>query len=92
MGEVESDIRSLRDVGADVARAVFTAGRRYEVFHSLADFRVFQDQAKRSLELIEPVLRKHQLKLAIEKSQRSYEEGTRAACGKHWQRMGRRAG
>lgn len=66
LGEVESQIRSLREAGAQVARAVFTSGRRYEIFHSLADFRVFQDQAKRSLELIEPILRKHQLKLAIE--------------------------
>lgn len=66
LAEVESEIRSLRETGAQVARAVFTTGRRYEVFRTLADFRIFQDQAKRSLELIEPILRKYQLKLAIE--------------------------
>lgn len=66
LGEVESAIRSLREAGAQVARAVFTTGRRYEVFRTLADYRIFQDQAKQSLELIEPVLRRHQLKLAIE--------------------------
>jgi 3-oxoisoapionate decarboxylase len=66
MGAVESEIRSLREAGAQVARAVFTAGRRYEVFRTMADFRIFQDQARRSLELIEPILQKYQLRLAIE--------------------------
>jgi len=63
---VESEIRSLREAGASVARAVFTSGRRYEVFQTLAEFQMFHEQARRSLELIEPVLQKHQLKLAIE--------------------------
>jgi sugar phosphate isomerase/epimerase len=45
---------------------VLTNGRRYEAFQSLKAFRAFHEQAKRTLALIEPVLKKHQLKLAIE--------------------------
>jgi sugar phosphate isomerase/epimerase len=62
----ENEVRQTREAGATVARAVFTNGRRYEVFKTLEEFRAFHEQAKRTLALIEPVLRKHQLKAAIE--------------------------
>lgn len=62
----EKDVQLAREAGATVARAVFTSGRRYEVFKTLADFRAFQAQTEKTLALIEPVLRKHQLKVAIE--------------------------
>jgi sugar phosphate isomerase/epimerase len=62
----EKDVQLAREAGATVARAVFTNGRRYEVFKTLADFRAFEAQAEKTLTLIEPVLRKHQLKVAIE--------------------------
>jgi sugar phosphate isomerase/epimerase len=62
----ETEVRQTREAGATVARAVFTNGRRYEAFQSLEAFEDFHEQAKRTLALIEPVLKKHQLKLAIE--------------------------
>jgi sugar phosphate isomerase/epimerase len=62
----EVEVRQTREAGAAVARAVFTNGRRYEAFQGLEDFQTFHEQAKHTLALIEPVLRKHQLKLAIE--------------------------
>jgi sugar phosphate isomerase/epimerase len=62
----ETEVRQTREAGASVARAVFTNGRRYEAFPTLAAFQEFHDQAKRTLALIEPVLKKHGLKLAIE--------------------------
>ncbi len=68
-GEVaafEVEARQTREAGASVARAVFTSGRRYEVFSTLEAFQFFHEQAKRTLALIEPVLRMHRLKLAIE--------------------------
>lgn len=68
-GEVEAfeaDVRLARAAGARVARAVFTGGRRYELFKSLEEFRRFHAGTVRSLELVEPVLRRHQLKLAVE--------------------------
>jgi sugar phosphate isomerase/epimerase len=62
----ETEVRQTREAGATVARAVFTNGRRYEAFQSLEAFQEFHEQAKRTLALIEPVLKKHGLKLAIE--------------------------
>jgi sugar phosphate isomerase/epimerase len=62
----ETEVRQTREAGASVARAVFTNGRRYEAFQSLEAFQDFHEQAKRTLALIEPILKKHLLKLAIE--------------------------
>lgn len=62
----EAETKLILEAGATIARAVFTGGRRYETFKTLDEFRAFHDQAGRTLTLIEPVLRKHHLKLAIE--------------------------
>jgi sugar phosphate isomerase/epimerase len=62
----ESDVRLAREAGATVARAVFTTGRRYEALKTMDDFRAFEAQAEKTLALIVPVLRRHQLKVAIE--------------------------
>jgi sugar phosphate isomerase/epimerase len=62
----EAEVRQTREAGASVARAVFTNGRRYEAFPTLETFRAFHEQAQQTLALIEPTLKKHRLKLAIE--------------------------
>ncbi|MBK8037849.1 MAG: TIM barrel protein [Verrucomicrobiaceae bacterium] len=62
----EAEVRQTREAGATVARAVFTNGRRYEAFSTLEAFQGFHEQCKRTLGLIEPVLKKHRLRLAIE--------------------------
>jgi 3-oxoisoapionate decarboxylase len=62
----ETEVRLTREAGARVARAVFTGGRRYEIFKTLDEFQSFHAGAARSLELAEPILRQHRLKLAIE--------------------------
>jgi len=62
----EDEVRNTRAAGATVARAVFTTGRRYEVFDTLEEFRAFHRQAERTLALVEPVARRHRLKIAIE--------------------------
>ena len=62
----ETDVRLIREAGAGVARAVFTGGRRYEIFKTLEEFTRFHAEARRSLILAEPVLRRHRLKLAVE--------------------------
>ena len=66
LAEFEADVRLHREAGASVARAVFTGGRRYEIFKSMDEFRAFHAQAEKSLALVDPILRKHRLKLAIE--------------------------
>lgn len=62
----EAEVRAAREAGASVARAVFTGGRRYEIFRTLEEFRRFQADSERSLALAEPILRKHRLHIAIE--------------------------
>ncbi|MGE3310704.1 MAG: sugar phosphate isomerase/epimerase family protein, partial [Limisphaerales bacterium] len=62
----EAAVGLHRDAGAAVARAVFTSGRRYEVFKTMDEFRSFTAQAEKSLRLAEPVLRRHRLRLAME--------------------------
>lgn len=62
----EAEVRLAREAGATVARAVLMSGRRYEVFKSLAAFQEFCARGQRSLELAEPALRRHRLKLALE--------------------------
>ena len=58
MAAFENEVRQTREAGATVARAVFTSGRRYEAFKTREEFRAFHEQAKRTLVLIDPVLRK----------------------------------
>lgn len=60
------DIRLAKEAGASLARSFLLAGRRYETFKTLAEFRAFQAEGERRLALAEPVLRKHGLKLALE--------------------------
>ncbi len=62
----EIEVRLAREAGATVARAVFTGGRRYEIFRTLEEFRRFQAESERSLALAEPILKKHRLRMAIE--------------------------
>ena len=66
LADFDADVRLHREAGASVARAVCTGGRRYEIFKSMDEFRAFHAQAERSLALAEPVMRRHQLRLAIE--------------------------
>jgi len=62
----ENEVRQTREAGATVARAVFTNGRRYEAFSYLEAFLAFHESSKLTLALIEPILKKHRLRLAIE--------------------------
>ncbi len=66
IGDFENDVRLLREAGAGVARAVFTGGRRYEIFTTMEEFHAFRAQSEQTLVLVEPILRRHRLKLAIE--------------------------
>jgi sugar phosphate isomerase/epimerase len=62
----EAEVRNAKEAGAAVARGVFLHGRRYEVFRSLEAFTQFHERAKSTLGWIEPILRRHRLKLAVE--------------------------
>ncbi len=62
----EAEVRRTREAGATVARAVFAGGRRYETFSNLSDYRAFYEQSRQILRRIDPIARKHRLKIAIE--------------------------
>lgn len=62
----EAEVRTARAAGALVVRTVMLGGRRYETFKTAADYRAFTDRARRSLELAEPIVARHKLKLAVE--------------------------
>lgn len=62
----EQEVINAKEAGARVLRTVTSPGRRYEIFHSAQDVLAFKNGAVASLQLAEPVLRKHQMMLAIE--------------------------
>jgi 3-oxoisoapionate decarboxylase len=74
----EAAIRAARDVGAVTTHASFTA-RRYEEFDTFEAFKASFERHQRSVELAEPILRKHKVKLAIEN-----HKGWRAAEHVRW--------
>lgn len=68
-GEVETfekNVIAAKTAGMDIIRTVCTSGRRYEVYHSASDFENARARAITCLQLGEPVLRKHKVKLGVE--------------------------
>ena len=63
--QYEAGVRAVSELGAVTTHASFTA-RRYEEFDSFEAFKASFERHQRSVELAEPVLRKHKVKLAIE--------------------------
>ncbi len=62
----DAEIKSAKDCGAGVLRTVALSGRRYETFRTAEAFRRFAAAAWESLRLAEPVVRRHQVRLAVE--------------------------
>lgn len=60
------EIRTARDCGATVTRAVLHGGRRYEIFQRAEQFLAFRSSAEQSLKLALPVLKRWKIRLAIE--------------------------
>jgi sugar phosphate isomerase/epimerase len=74
----EAAVRAVSEIGAVTTHASFTA-RRYEEFDTFEAFKASFERHQRSVELAEPVLRKHKVKLAIEN-----HKGWRAAEHVAW--------
>ena len=66
LGAFEKEVKLAHEAGATVARAVLLGSRRYETFKSLAEFQAFQARSEKRLAWAEPVLRRNQLKMAVE--------------------------
>jgi len=62
----EEEIRFAREAGATVMRTACLSGRRYETFDTLEAFEKFRENSWRSITLAEPIVKKHQMRLAIE--------------------------
>lgn len=62
----ERDVLRAKEAGVRILRTVCTPGRRYEVLHSAAEFDTMRKNTLTMLQLAEPVLRKHQVKLGVE--------------------------
>lgn len=62
----EQEVKNAKEAGMQVLRTVCSSGRRYETYHSIEAFQQLQKNALASLQLAEPVLRKHKMKLAVE--------------------------
>lgn len=62
----EKEVRLAKEAGATVLRTVCLSGRRYENFKTEAEWSTFKENSLKSIQLAEPILRKYQVKLAIE--------------------------
>lgn len=62
----EQEVKNAKEAGVQVLRTVCSAGRRYETYHSMEAFQQLQKHAFASLQLAEPILSKHKMKLAVE--------------------------
>ena len=76
--QYEAAVRAVSEIGAVTTHASFTA-RRYEEFDTFEAFKASFERHQRSVELAEPVLRRHKMKLAIEN-----HKGWRAAEHVAW--------
>lgn len=62
----DSEISAAREAGAKAARTTIIPGRRYEFFSSLEMFHEYDALARKSLELMTPVVEEHMVPLAVE--------------------------
>jgi sugar phosphate isomerase/epimerase len=78
VGAFDAAVKAAKEAGAMGLHAAMTA-RRYEQFDSFDAFKTNFERCQQSVTLAEPVLRKHQMKLAIEN-----HKGWRAAEQAAW--------
>ena len=78
VAEYEAAVKAAAELGAVTTHASFTA-RRYEEFDTFESFKEGFERHKQSVELAEPILRRHKVKLAIEN-----HKGWRAAEHAAW--------
>jgi sugar phosphate isomerase/epimerase len=66
VGRFDAEVRAAREAGAAVLRTAMLSGRRYETFATAGAFRKWADQSWQSLALAEPVVARHDVRLAVE--------------------------
>ena len=65
LGAIETQIKAYKDAGAVMFHAAMT-GRRYEDFDNVTSWKAMFDNCQKQVAAVEPLLKKHQMKLAIE--------------------------
>ena len=63
---IKHTVRATKAAGASVIRTVMLGGRHYETFKPLDDWKEFTRVSWRSLRRAEPILRRHEVRLALE--------------------------
>lgn len=66
LARFEGELRLAKEAGAGILRSVCLPSRRYETFHTLAEFQAFKQKSIQSLQLAAPLLAKHRVALALE--------------------------
>lgn len=66
LARFETELLAAKEAGAAILRTACLSGRRYETFKTEADWLTFKENSLKSIRLAEPVVRKHQMKLAVE--------------------------
>ncbi len=66
LARFDAEMRTAAMVGAKAVRTVILPGRRYEFFDSAEQFRQYDQQARKSVELAAPVAERHRVRLAVE--------------------------
>jgi 3-oxoisoapionate decarboxylase len=64
--QFEADVKAAKEAGASILRSVSLGGRRYEVFKDKTSYDSYYKNAQLVLEWVEPILKKHQMKLGVE--------------------------
>ncbi len=66
VAKFEQDVINAKEAGVTILRTVASSGRRYEVYHSREEYSAAVKNAINSLQLAEPIARKHKVKIAVE--------------------------
>lgn len=66
LARFEKEVQMTKEAGATVLRSVCLSGRRYENFKTEEEWKSFQAKSLKSIQLAEAVVRKQQVRLAIE--------------------------
>lgn len=66
LSRFEKEVRLAKEAGATVLRTVCLSGRRYENFKKEKEWATFKENSLKSIQLAEPIVRKHQVRLAVE--------------------------
>ena len=66
VAKFEQDVVNAKEAGVTILRTVASSGRRYEVYHSMEEYNTALKNAIASLQLAEPIAKKHKVKIAVE--------------------------